>query len=132
MVSLNSASGIMSLFSTKLNYRELSRLRYVSGDARHRDRPATYLGDKQIKVSVIRVKMRYSQTPKRSSEHKLSNPAKHDIQTSTARKILTFDPQSADLIEVFVVDMSVHPEQPPKDRLARREEVFRERDAWRG
>jgi hypothetical protein len=65
MVSLNSASGIMSLFSTKLNYRELPGIRYVSGDARYRDRPATYLGDKQIKVSVIRVKMRYSQTPKR-------------------------------------------------------------------
>lgn len=62
MVSLNSASGIMSLFSTKLNYREIPRIRYVSGDARTRDRPATHLGDKQIKVSVIRVQMRYSQT----------------------------------------------------------------------
>jgi hypothetical protein len=66
MVSLNSASGIMSLFSTKLNYRELPGIRYVSGDARHRDRPATYLGDKQIKVSVIRVQMGYSQTFKAS------------------------------------------------------------------
>jgi hypothetical protein len=67
MVSLNSANGIMSLFSTKLNYRELPGIRYVSEDARNRDRPATHLGDKQIKVSVIRVKMRYSQTFKRSS-----------------------------------------------------------------
>jgi hypothetical protein len=66
MVSLNSASGIMSLFSTKLNYRELPGIRYVSGDARYRDRPATYLGDKQIKVSVIRVQMGYSQTFKAS------------------------------------------------------------------
>jgi hypothetical protein len=119
----------MSLFSTKLNYRELPGIRYVSGDARHRDRPATYLGDKQIKVSVIRVQMRYSQTFRQAS---VFESGQTRYPASTSRKRLTFDPQSADLIEVLVIDVSVHPEQPPQDRLARREEVFRERDAWRG
>jgi hypothetical protein len=42
----------------------------------------------------------------------------------------TFDTQRADLVKVFIIDVGVHPEQPPQDRSADGRVIPRERNTY--